>query len=258
MCGWSEPTAHDRTGSSGRYHVASSTNLSPASRDGVPEPGIAPQKTGDIMVDEPIRVRVLRPEDLLVLDISLINLAVGGDGHLHVVDQMTPGRIVFELPPQHLAEAAFLENETSSQVVSPLPVRSVSAAPSRLAFDVRGRRAGNSLHDRRTARLGRAPPGSRAQRTPSRYADQLRRGPPRRAGQRCHRTGARLPADPLAGRRTRVAASRGAAHSGRHHRAVAHPADGCRSARPPRHPRTYDEPVPHLALRKRHRRPGHA
>jgi hypothetical protein len=85
---------------------------------------------------EPMKMRLLRPEDLLVLDISMTNLAVGVDGHLHVVDQMRPGRIVFELPPQHIAEAAFQENETSSQIVSPLPVRSVSAGPTQLAFDV--------------------------------------------------------------------------------------------------------------------------
>jgi len=48
------------------------------------------------MVDEPMRVRVLRPEDLLVLDISMINLSLGGDGHLHVVNQQT-GSCTIEL-----------------------------------------------------------------------------------------------------------------------------------------------------------------
>ena len=88
------------------------------------------------MARDPGTIRVLRPEDLLVLDVTLANLAVGDDGHLRVVDPASPGRVVFVLPPQHLAEAAFLENETQSAVVTPLPVRSVSAAPSRLAFDV--------------------------------------------------------------------------------------------------------------------------
>ena len=88
------------------------------------------------MAGEPVDVRVLRPEDLLVLDITLTNLAVGDDGALHVVDRAAPGRMVFRLPPQHIAEAAFLENETTDYPVTPLPVRSASAAPSRLAFDV--------------------------------------------------------------------------------------------------------------------------
>jgi hypothetical protein len=66
----------------------------------------------------------------------LTNLAIGDDGKLHVVDPAASGRVVFTFPPQHIAEAAFQENETQNQVVGPLPVRSVSAAPSRLAFDV--------------------------------------------------------------------------------------------------------------------------
>ena len=88
------------------------------------------------MAGEPVQLRLIRPEDLLVLDLTLTNLALGDDGVLHVVDQVTPGRIVVGLPPQHIAEAAFQENETQNQVVRPLPVRSVAAAPSRLAFDV--------------------------------------------------------------------------------------------------------------------------
>lgn len=88
------------------------------------------------MAGEPVDVRVIRPEDLLVLDITLTNLAVGDDGALHVVDRAAPGRVVFRLPPQHIAEAAFLEDETRNSPVEPLPVRSAAAAPSRLAFDV--------------------------------------------------------------------------------------------------------------------------
>ncbi|HEY5787314.1 MAG TPA: hypothetical protein VIT65_21320 [Microlunatus sp.] len=88
------------------------------------------------MAGEPVQLRLIRPEDLLVLDLTLTNLALGDDGVLHVVDPVTPGRIVVALPPQHIAEAAFQENETQNQVVRPLPVRSVAAAPSRLAFDV--------------------------------------------------------------------------------------------------------------------------
>lgn len=44
------------------------------------------------MAGEPVDVRVLRPEDLLVLDITLTNLAIGDDGALHVVDRAVPGR----------------------------------------------------------------------------------------------------------------------------------------------------------------------
>ncbi len=88
------------------------------------------------MAGEPVHLSVLRPEDLLVLDVALSNLALAEDGALHVLDPASPGRLVFTLPPQHLAEEAFGENETQSQAVAPLPVRSVSAGPSRLAFDV--------------------------------------------------------------------------------------------------------------------------
>lgn len=88
------------------------------------------------MANEELTLRVLRPDDLLVLNITLINLSAGDDGVLHVVDPAAPGRVVIGLQPQHMAEAAFQENETQNQAVSPLPVRSVAAAPSRLAFDV--------------------------------------------------------------------------------------------------------------------------
>ena len=46
------------------------------------------------MAGNPETIRVLRPEDLLVLDVTLTNLAVGDDGHLRVVDPAAPGRVV--------------------------------------------------------------------------------------------------------------------------------------------------------------------
>lgn len=88
------------------------------------------------MAGETFTLRLLRTEDLLVLDITLSNLALGDDGALHVVDPATPGRVVFEFQPQHIAEQAFLETETQNAPVTPVPVRSVAAWPSRLAFDV--------------------------------------------------------------------------------------------------------------------------
>lgn len=88
------------------------------------------------MAGEQVNLKVLRPEDLLVLDVTLTNLAVGDDGHLHVHDPNRPGRVVLVLPPQHVAEAAFQESETQNETVAPVPVRSAAAAPSRLAFDV--------------------------------------------------------------------------------------------------------------------------
>lgn len=88
------------------------------------------------MANEATSLRLVRPEDLLVLDVTLRNLGTGDDGRLRVVDPASPGRIVIGLPPQHVAEAAFQENETQNQPVDPLPVRSSAAAPSRLAFDV--------------------------------------------------------------------------------------------------------------------------
>ncbi|HET7474947.1 MAG TPA: hypothetical protein VFJ97_02865 [Dermatophilaceae bacterium] len=88
------------------------------------------------MAEESRSIRLIRPEDLLVLDITLVNLAPGGDGLLRAVDPATPARLVIGLPPQHVAESAFLEFQTWNQPAGPPPVRAVAAEPSRLAFDV--------------------------------------------------------------------------------------------------------------------------
>lgn len=67
---------------------------------------------------------------------ALTNLPVGDDGALHVVDDAESGLVVVTFQPQHLAAAAFPQNETQNEAVAPLPVRSVPSVPSRLAFVV--------------------------------------------------------------------------------------------------------------------------
>lgn len=80
--------------------------------------------------------RLIRPDDLLVLDVTLVNLSTGGDGLLRVDDRDLPGRMVIGLPSQHIAERAFLEFQAWAQPAGRPPVQSVAALPSRLAFDV--------------------------------------------------------------------------------------------------------------------------
>src|SRR3954466_14154763 len=80
--------------------------------------------------------RLIRPDDLLVLDVSLVNLLPGDDGLLRVEEPAEPARLVVGLAPQHIAERAFLEFGDWREQAGPPPVQAICAWPSRLAFDV--------------------------------------------------------------------------------------------------------------------------
>ncbi|MFB9651665.1 hypothetical protein [Pseudarthrobacter oxydans] len=80
-------------------------------------------------------LRLLRPEDLLVLEVGLSNLQVSGDGaRLVRVDPAQPALLMFVLPYQHVAERAFFEFETSTEQADDPPVQALAAGPSRLVF----------------------------------------------------------------------------------------------------------------------------
>lgn len=80
-------------------------------------------------------LRLLRPDDLLVLTVRLTNLEVSPDRRsLARVDPDQPAALTFELPPQHQSERAFLEWEDGYEPAAPAPIQVVTAAPSRLAF----------------------------------------------------------------------------------------------------------------------------
>jgi hypothetical protein len=48
-------------------------------------------------------VRIVRPEDLVVLDVELVNLIPDGQ-ILRRADPNEPGLVLFTLPPQHVKE----------------------------------------------------------------------------------------------------------------------------------------------------------
>ncbi|MFI0229789.1 hypothetical protein [Streptomyces sp. NPDC017086] len=75
--------------------------------------------------------RVVRPADMLVVDISLVNLRY--DGH-RLVPRVpgTPAFVLAVLPPQHVVEQSFLLGSP----LPPVPVAAVTAGPTTLAFSV--------------------------------------------------------------------------------------------------------------------------
>ncbi|AXH95534.1 hypothetical protein [Ornithinimicrobium avium] len=83
----------------------------------------------------PDRLRLLRPQDLLVLDVRLVNLQPSADGTvLERIDPGQPARFAVELPPQHVAERAHYEFTGSKEPAGPPPVATLAAGPSRLVF----------------------------------------------------------------------------------------------------------------------------
>jgi len=82
---------------------------------------------------------VLRAADLLSLRITFRNLrpdrVAGQPARLVRLDASAPALMVFELPPQHIAERAFAEDESGSLGdLLPPPVPAALADPSRLVF----------------------------------------------------------------------------------------------------------------------------
>lgn len=87
------------------------------------------------MPDLPGTLRIVRPDDLLVLDVELVNLHLSDDGlRLERVDPGAPAGITVHLPSQHVAERAYFEFKQSLEPVDQPPVGALAAGLTRLAF----------------------------------------------------------------------------------------------------------------------------
>jgi hypothetical protein len=85
----------------------------------------------------PLRFRVLRPADLLVLDVTAHNLHLSGDGRSLVRgDADDPAFLVVALPSQHVAERAFVAFSNTREETGPLPFAACAAGPTRLVFSL--------------------------------------------------------------------------------------------------------------------------
>jgi hypothetical protein len=79
-----------------------------------------------------VRLTIVRPEDLLVIDFELVNLRVSTDGtELVPEDAAADALVVVHLPAQALAEPVWV-----GPLVDPPPIRTVLAGPSRLVFRI--------------------------------------------------------------------------------------------------------------------------
>ncbi len=87
--------------------------------------------------DQPLtptfRVRVRRPEDLLCLDISLINLLATSGLELERVNAGSGAFVVFDLPPQHIMERVIREGNAADEALAP-PFHAYLSGPTRLVF----------------------------------------------------------------------------------------------------------------------------
>jgi hypothetical protein len=112
-----------------------------------PDPGRLVGPIGGIVLNPPVdpprtpdyRFRIVRPDDLVVLDVSCFGLALGqADGGGAVLTPSGDGAyLVVGYTFQHIAEQAFLETESPTTTETPFaPVSALVAEPSRLAFDV--------------------------------------------------------------------------------------------------------------------------
>jgi hypothetical protein len=80
-------------------------------------------------------LRLLRHEDLLVLDFSFTNLRVSADAaSLERLDAAAQATITVTFPFQYVAETAFFEFKDDRQAAGPPPVGALAAAPTRLVF----------------------------------------------------------------------------------------------------------------------------
>ena len=87
------------------------------------------------MADLPDPLRLVRPQDLLTLELRVSNLRVAADGlRLERIDPARPALLIFRFPPQHVAEEAFFRFESGAQAAPAPPVGSIAADPSRLVF----------------------------------------------------------------------------------------------------------------------------
>lgn len=76
------------------------------------------------------RFSVVRPADLLVLDVELVNLVIDGQ-RLERADREQPALVLFHLPPQHVIEAPIVFSDAV-----PRPVPAFVAGPSRLTISL--------------------------------------------------------------------------------------------------------------------------
>jgi hypothetical protein len=90
-------------------------------------------------------ISVLRPEDLLVVCFKLVNLEVRKcwfrKPHLAVTDRSQEAFLIVHLPPQSIAERAFLEAPTGSEDPKIEQMESRLAGTSRLVFSLKDRTA---------------------------------------------------------------------------------------------------------------------
>jgi hypothetical protein len=87
-------------------------------------------------IKEAIRVRVRRPEDLLVFDLQIVNLRHTTDGQLEREDGDEDAFIIVHFPPQHILEEVVPESDADDPPAPPL--RSLLSGPSRVAFKLPG------------------------------------------------------------------------------------------------------------------------
>ncbi|GGV13022.1 hypothetical protein GCM10010260_59910 [Streptomyces filipinensis] len=92
-----------------------------------PDPGPPPHTQDGI--EGPFRV--VRPADMLVVDISLVNLRLDGR-RLVRRDAGAPAFVLAVLPPQHVVEQSF----PADSAPPPEPIKAVTAGPTTLAFSV--------------------------------------------------------------------------------------------------------------------------
>lgn len=97
------------------------------------------------MADPALRLRMLRRDDLLALELELRNLRIGDDGQSLVRDGPGEPVLIVSFPPQHLAELAFFQDNGDTIRPGPMPVPARLARPSRLVFSLPPERDGLPL-----------------------------------------------------------------------------------------------------------------
>ncbi|MGI8573779.1 MAG: hypothetical protein ACR2MA_00225 [Egibacteraceae bacterium] len=87
------------------------------------------------MAELPNPLRLVRHDDLLVVDVEFHNLGMADDGSaLQRTDLAAEAYLTVHLPYQHVAERAFFLFEGSRENTGPQPFGAIAAGPSRLVF----------------------------------------------------------------------------------------------------------------------------
>ena len=87
-------------------------------------------------------LRLVRAEDLLVLEVDVVNLVLSDDGRrLERAEPDTAAHLIVRFPSQHVGEQAFFESSSGSVVPDPPPVGALAAGTSRLVFTLPDDRA---------------------------------------------------------------------------------------------------------------------